>query len=93
MNIQKQIRWTAITTLILGIGFAAISGWIERETANSAQINFADSGTAMASKLFTLAAVFILIWGIEWQRARTSAHLQKLEDEIAELKGSKPAVA
>lgn len=93
MTALKQIRWTAILILAIGLGLAMGSGLIESEALRAEEGQFAHTAGSMASKLFTVASVLILIWATEWQRAKIAARLQKLEDELTSLKraGAVPA--
>ena len=84
----KQIRWTAIAMLLVGLGLAVSAGFVESEALKAEEGQFAHSATSMAGKLFTVASVLILIFATEWQRARISARLQKVEEELAALKQS-----
>lgn len=86
MTALKQIRWTAIVILMLGLGLAFGSGLIESEALKAQEGQFAHTATSLAGKLFTVASVLILIWATEWQRAKISARLQKLEEELSLLK-------
>ena len=86
MTALKQIRWTAILILGVGLGLAFGSGLIEGEAMRAQEGQFAHTATSMAAKLFTVASILILIWATEWQRAKISARLQKLEDELQALK-------
>jgi hypothetical protein len=86
MTPLKQIRWTAVTMLIIGLGLAVSSGWIEKEAIAATEGHFAHSASVMAGKMFTVASILILLWAMEWQRAKTAARLQHLESELASLK-------
>jgi hypothetical protein len=86
MNALKQMRWAAVLMLLVGIGLAFGSGLIEGEAMRAEEGQFAHTATAMAGKLFTVASVLILIFAMEWQRAKISARLQKVEDELDSLK-------
>jgi hypothetical protein len=82
----KQIRLTAIALLLIGLAMAYGSGMIEHEAVLSPETHFAYTASVMAGKVFTVASLFILIWAIEWQRAKTSERLAELEKEVAALK-------
>jgi hypothetical protein len=82
----KQIRWTAIALLLVGLAMAYGSGLIEHEAVASPEIHFAHTASVMAGKLFTIASLLILIWAIEWQRAKTAERIAHLEQEVAALK-------
>lgn len=93
MTALKQIRWTAIAMLITGLAMAFSAGLIESEALAAQEGQFAHTASAMAGKMFTVASILILIWATEWQRAKTSARLQKLEEELSLLKRRTAAVA
>jgi hypothetical protein len=82
----KQIRWSAIALLFVGLALAYSSGLIEHEAVASSEAHFAHQGSVMAGKMFTVASILILIWATEWQRAKTAARLTQVEKEIASLK-------
>ena len=86
MTSFKQIRWTATVILAVGLVLAFSSGLVESEALAAQEGQFAHTATSMAGKLFTVAAILILIWATEWQRAKMSARLQKLEEEISLIK-------
>lgn len=86
MTALKQIRWTAIAILIVGIALAFSSGLVESEALAAQEGQFAHTATSMAGKMFTVSAILILIWATEWQRAKISARLQKLEEELSLVK-------
>ncbi|HEX7861145.1 MAG TPA: hypothetical protein VF773_12505 [Verrucomicrobiae bacterium] len=86
MNALKQMRWTAVLMLLVGLGLAFGSGLIEGEAMRAQEGQFAHTAGALAGKLFTVASVLILIFATEWQRARISARLQKVEEELDSLK-------
>ena len=86
MNSFKQIRWTATVILVVGLVLAFSSGFVESEALAAQEGQFAHTATSMAAKLFTVSAILILIWATEWQRAKMSARLQKLEEELNLLK-------
>jgi hypothetical protein len=86
MTALKQIRWTAMALLLVGLALAYSSGLIEHEAVASSEIHFAHTGSVMAGKMFTVASILILIWATEWQRARTALRLSELEKEISDLK-------
>lgn len=89
----KQIRWTAIAILVTGLTLALGAGLIETEAVKAQEGQFAHSASVMSGKMFTVAAILILIWATEWQRAKTAARLQKLEDELSSLKRHTAALA
>ena len=91
MNALKQMRWTAVLMLLIGLGLAFGSGLIEGEAMRAQEGQFAHTAAAMAGKLFTVASVLILIFAMEWQRAKISARLQKVEDELNAIKQTSPA--
>ncbi len=93
MTSLKHIRWTAIAILVTGLGLAFGAGLIESEAVNAQEGQFAHTASVMAGKMFTVASILILIWATEWQRAKTSARLQKLEDELSSIKRHKTALA
>lgn len=84
----KQIRFTALFVLIIGLFLAFGSGLIEKEAIKAQETQFAHTATSMAGKLFTVASVLILMWATEWQRAKLAVRLQKLEEELDLLKRS-----
>ena len=86
MTSFKQIRWTAVVILVVGLVLAFSSGFVESEALAAQEGQFAHTATSMAAKLFTVSAILILIWATEWQRAKMSARLQKLEEEISLIK-------
>lgn len=82
MTALKQIRWTAIVILAVGLGLAVSAGFVESEALAAQEGQFAHTATSMAGKLFTVSAILILLWATEWQRAKTSARLLKIEEEL-----------
>jgi fumarate reductase subunit D len=86
MTALKQIRWTAIVILVVGLGLAFGAGLVESEALKAEEGQFAHTAASLAGKLFTVASVLILIWATEWQRAKIAARLQKVEDELNSLK-------
>jgi cell division protein FtsW (lipid II flippase) len=86
MTSLKQIRWTAIALLLIGFALAYSSGLVEHEAVASSENQFAHIAAVMAGKLFTIAAILILVWAIEWQRAKTAARLTALEEEMIVLR-------
>lgn len=86
MTALKQIRWTAIVILVVGLGLAFGAGLVENEALRAQEGQFAHTASSLAGKLFTVASVLILIWATEWQRAKMAARLQKIEDELSLLK-------
>ena len=86
MTSFKQIRWTATAILVVGVVLAFSAGFVENEALAAQEGQFAHTATSMAAKLFTVSAILILIWATEWQRAKMSARLQKLEEEMSLLK-------
>lgn len=86
MTSLKQIRWTAIVILAIGLGLAVSAGFVESEALAAQEGKFAHTATSMAGKMFTVSAILILIWATEWQRAKTSARLQKIEEELDSMK-------
>ena len=93
MTALKQIRWTAIAILITGLALALGAGFIETEAMTATEGQFAHTASVMAGKMFTVASILILIWATEWQRAKTSARLQRLEEELNSIKRHKAALA
>jgi hypothetical protein len=87
MTSPKQIRCIAIATLAIGIVLAVGSVWFNREARLAPDAAPAQRASSAASMLFTLAGIFILIGGYEFQRARTVQRLNRLELEIELLKG------
>jgi hypothetical protein len=71
---------------MVGLALAFSAGFVESEALAAQEGQFAHTATSMAAKLFTVSAILILIWATEWQRAKMSARLQKLEDELNVLK-------
>lgn len=80
MTALKQIRWTAIVILAIGLALAVTAGLVESEALAAQEGQFAHTATSMAGK--TVSAVLILIWATEWQRAKTAARLLKIEEEL-----------
>jgi hypothetical protein len=93
MTALKQIRWTAIAILVTGLSLAFGAGLVEHEAISAQEGPFAHTASVMAGKLFTVASILILIWATEWQRAKTSARLQKIEEELNSLKRHTAAIA
>ena len=93
MTALRQIRWTAIAILITGLALALGAGLIETEAVTATEGQFAHTASVMAGKMFTVASILILIWATEWQRAKTSARLQRLEEELNSIKRHKAAMA
>jgi hypothetical protein len=88
MKNLKQIRWTVAITLLAGLALGLGSGWLEGLSLSTREGSFAVYFGGMAGKLFTLAVLVIGICGLELQRAKTVARLEKLEDELSLLKKS-----
>ena len=86
MTALKQIRWTAVVLLLVGLGLALGAGVVESEALKAQEGQFAHTAGSLAGKLFTVASILILIWATEWQRAKISARLQKVEEELSLLK-------
>jgi fumarate reductase subunit D len=82
----KQIRWTALAVLVVGLILAFGSGVVEKEAMKAPEGQFAHTATSMAGKLFTVASILILMWATEWQRAKLAVRLQKLEEELDHIK-------
>ena len=82
-----NVRWTAIITLALGLVLAVVSGWFDREAIDALNPAHAHSATAMASRLFAVATVFIVLTVLEVQHSRTVSRLKDLEKEIEQLRG------
>ena len=93
MTVLKQIRWSAIVILLVGLGLALSSGLVESEALAAQEGQFAHTATAMSGKLFTVASILILIWATEWQRAKIAARLEKLEGELSSAKRSGAVIA
>ena len=89
----KQIRWTAIAILVSRLALAFGAGLIETEAVTAQEGQFAHTASVMAGKMFTVASILILIWATEWQRAKTAARLQKLEEELNSIKRHTAALA
>ena len=85
MTSPKQIRGIGIAVLVVGAVLTLGSGWAERQARIAPDAALAQRAEGMASRLFTLAIVFILI-GYEFQRARTIRRFSVLEQEIELLK-------
>ena len=86
MTSPKQIRGIGIAALVIGVALALGSGWAERQARFAPEAALAQRAEGMASRLFTLATVFILIGGFEFQRARTVQRFSLLEQEIESLR-------
>ena len=86
MTALKRIRWTAIAILVTGLAMAFSAGLIESEAVRATEGQFAHTASVMSGKLFTVASILILIWATEWQRAKTTARLQQLEEELNTIK-------
>lgn len=85
MRALKQIRWTAFAIFVVGLFLAMSSGRVEQEALTWPEGSYAHYANAMSARLFTVAAVFILIWAQEMQRAKTTAKIQELEEQINRL--------
>lgn len=70
----------------LALFFALTSGLIERMAHTDPEGTFVRWATGVAAKLFTLSVVFILFCGIQWQRQKMTARMNKLEQELSLLK-------
>ena len=86
MTSPKQIRGIGIAVLVVGTVLTLGSGWAERQARIAPDAALAQRAEGMASRLFTLAIVFILIGGYEFQRARTIRRFSVVEQEIELLK-------
>lgn len=69
------------------------AGLIESEAVAATEAQFAHTASVMSGKLFTVASILILIWATEWQRAKTAARLQQIEEELNSLKRHTAALA
>ncbi|MDX1951291.1 MAG: hypothetical protein SFY81_03855 [Verrucomicrobiota bacterium] len=73
---MRAANLSPIICLILGIGFLVVSGIVERM-----------SGQDMASnRSFVLGVMFIVIAGLEWDRAKLFRRVSDLEKELAKTK-------
>src|SRR5688572_1497380 len=89
----KHVRWVALLILASGLALALGSGVVESDALAAQEWQFAHTATAMAGKLFTASAILILIWATEWQRVKIAARLEKLEEELRNVKTAIATVA
>ena len=81
----------AVLALALILGFAG--RWAEKQVETAPDPTVALRAEAMASRFFTLAIVFVVIAGLEFQSARTARRLSLLEQEIETLRNRPGATA
>jgi len=84
MKHLKRTFSVAILLLIAGLAFALSSALLDRQAGISSE-NFADLSTNLSCKLFTLAAIAFLVCGLEFQRRKTTRHIQELERKVESL--------
>jgi hypothetical protein len=89
----KHVRWTALSILAVGLLLAVSAGFVESEALAAQEGQFAHTAGSMAGKLFTVSAILILIWAMEWQRVKFAARLDKLEEELKSVKMAAAPVA
>ena len=73
--------------LMAGVLLAMLSGWFDQEAIGTMSREHAQSATAVSSRLFAVATVFITLTILELQHSKTVARLRELEQEIATLRG------
>ncbi len=78
----------AVLAIALTLGFAG--RWAEKQVETAPDTAIALRAEAMASRLFTLAIVFLVISGLEFHSARTAKRFTLLEQEIEALR-NRPA--
>jgi hypothetical protein len=86
LRIPHQVRNTGVVTLLLGLVFAGISFWFDRESHRAVDARLVMEAAGYSSKLFTLALVLMGFGLFEIYRARTRHRLAELDRQIAELK-------
>ena len=86
MTSPKQIRGIGMAVLAIALALALGSAWAERQARIAPDAALARQAESMATRLFTLATVFILIGGYEFQRARTVRRFSLLEQEMETLR-------
>ena len=84
MKHLKKIGSVGIAILAVGLALAVGSAWINRE-AGEMPDNFAIQATNLSCKLYTLAAIFFVVGGLELQRRKTTRHIQDLELKLEAL--------
>jgi hypothetical protein len=84
MKHLKKIGSVGIAILAVGLALAVGSAWINRE-AGEMPDNFAIQATNLSCKLYTLAAIFFVVGGLELQRRKTARHIQDLEMKLEAL--------
>lgn len=73
-------------TLLIGLILAIASGWFDQQAIGTRHEAHAHSATAVSSRLFAVATVFILLTALELQHAKMASRLRELEQELAALK-------
>ncbi len=84
MKFLKKLGSVGIGILALGLALAVGSAWINREAGDMPD-NFAIQATNLSCKLYTLAAIFFVVGGLEFQRRKTARHIQDLELKLEAL--------
>ncbi len=84
MKHLKKFGPIGITILAIGLALAVGSAWINRE-AGEMPDNFAIQATNLSCKLYTLAAIFFVVGGLELQRRKTTRHIHDLELKLEAL--------
>lgn len=86
MDGVKKIRWTASAALIAGLCFCASSGFIENVSFAKGDSAFLVYYAGIAAKLFTIGAVFVVVYLLQSERAKAMSRLQKLETELTDMR-------
>jgi len=81
----------AVLAIALILGFAGC--WAEKQVEAAPDPAVALRAEAMASRLFTLAIVFVVIAGLEFQSSRTAKRFRLLEQQIEVLRSRQAPTA
>ena len=82
----KKIRWTAGAALASGLTLGVCSGLIEHLSLAKGDSTFLLYCAGLAARLFTLGAVFVVIYVLQSQRAKALSRLEKLEGELNQMR-------
>lgn len=87
MSKETQIRLSGVVSLVIGLALCAGAAWFYREAAAAIDYVSAVQASTAANGAFALALVFIVICGLEFQRAKNGVRIERLEKTIEALRG------